>query len=144
MWWGLYPMCLSPLPILICVLLLCTVSVTASESYQVLPANHWNWQLSWNLWHMYQGMVFFILILTGVCQASLTNKCVFQKFWFFCHIIFKYVLPQLLTFLFSGTPTIQVHSVQFSSVAQSCPTLCEPMNRSTPGLPVHQKLPVFT
>ena len=28
-------------------------------------------------------------------------------------------------------------SVQFSSVAQSCPTLCEPMNRSTPGLPVH-------
>ena len=34
-------------------------------------------------------------------------------------------------------------SVQFSSVAQSCPTLCDPMNRSTPGLPVHQ-LPEFT
>ena len=31
-------------------------------------------------------------------------------------------------------------SVQFSSVAQSCPTLCDPMNRSTPGLPVHQQL----
>ena len=28
-------------------------------------------------------------------------------------------------------------SVQFSSVAQSCPTLCNPMNRSMPGLPVH-------
>ena len=28
-------------------------------------------------------------------------------------------------------------SVQFSSVAQSCPTLCDPMNRSTPGLSVH-------
>ena len=28
-------------------------------------------------------------------------------------------------------------SVQFSSVAQSCPTLCNPMNRSTPGFPVH-------
>ena len=28
-------------------------------------------------------------------------------------------------------------SVQFSSVTQSCPTLCDPMNRSTPGLPVH-------
>ena len=27
--------------------------------------------------------------------------------------------------------------VQFSSVAQSCPTLCDPMNRSIPGLPVH-------
>ena len=31
-------------------------------------------------------------------------------------------------------------SVQFSSVAQSCPTLCDPMNRSTPGLPVHHQL----
>ena len=31
-------------------------------------------------------------------------------------------------------------SVQFSSVAQSCPTLCDPMNRSTPGLPVHHHL----
>ena len=30
--------------------------------------------------------------------------------------------------------------IQFSSVAQSCPTLCDPMNRSTPGLPVHQQL----
>ena len=35
-------------------------------------------------------------------------------------------------------------SVQFSSVAQSCPTLCDPMNCSTPGLPVHQQLPEFT
>ena len=35
-------------------------------------------------------------------------------------------------------------SVQFSSVAQSCLTLCNPMNRSTPGLPVHHQLPEFT
>ena len=35
-------------------------------------------------------------------------------------------------------------SVQFSSVAQSCPTLCDSMNRSTPGLPVHHQLPEFT
>ena len=33
--------------------------------------------------------------------------------------------------------------LQFSSVTQSCPTLCDPMNRSTPGLPVYQ-LPEFT
>ena len=37
-----------------------------------------------------------------------------------------------------------LHSVQFSSVAQLCPTLCDPMNRSTPGLPVHHQLPEFT
>ena len=36
------------------------------------------------------------------------------------------------------------HSVQFSSVVQLCPTLCNPMNRSTPGLPVHHQLPEFT
>ena len=34
--------------------------------------------------------------------------------------------------------------VQFSSVAQSCSTLCDPMNRSTPGLPDHHHLPEFT
>ena len=34
--------------------------------------------------------------------------------------------------------------LQFSSVAQSCPTLCDPMNRSTPGLPVHHQLPEST
>ena len=37
-----------------------------------------------------------------------------------------------------------VSSVQFSSVTQSCLTLCDPMNRSTPGLPVHHYLPEFT
>ena len=35
-------------------------------------------------------------------------------------------------------------SAQFSSVIQSCLTLCDPMNHSTPGLPVQQKLPEFT
>ena len=35
-------------------------------------------------------------------------------------------------------------SVQFSSVSQSCLTLCNPMNRSTPGLPVHHQLLEFT
>ena len=42
------------------------------------------------------------------------------------------------------TLTIYKSTVQFSSVAQSCPTLCDPMNRSTPGLPVHHQLPEFT
>ena len=35
-------------------------------------------------------------------------------------------------------------SDQFKSVAQSCPTLCDPMNRSTPGVPVHHQLTEFT
>ena len=39
---------------------------------------------------------------------------------------------------------IYIGSVQFSSVSQLCPTLCDPMNRSTPGLPGHHQLPEFT
>ena len=39
---------------------------------------------------------------------------------------------------------IKSPSVQFNSVAQLCLTLCDPMNYSTPGLPVHQQLPEFT
>ena len=39
--------------------------------------------------------------------------------------------------LSSSHPT---ENLQFSSVAQSCPTLCDPMNCSTPGLPVHHQL----
>ena len=35
-------------------------------------------------------------------------------------------------------------AVQFSTVAQSSLTLCDPMNRSTPGVPVHHQLPEFT
>ena len=42
------------------------------------------------------------------------------------------------------TKAIVCLSVQFSSVAQSCPTLCDSMNHSTPGLPVHYQLPEFT
>ena len=37
-----------------------------------------------------------------------------------------------------------LNSLQFSSVAQSCPALCDPMNHRTPGLPVHHQLPEFT
>ena len=37
----------------------------------------------------------------------------------------------------------QWESVQFSSVTRSCPTLCDPMHCSTPGLPVHHRLPEF-
>ena len=39
---------------------------------------------------------------------------------------------------------ISVCSVQFSSVTQLCPTLCDPMDRSMPGLPVHHQFPEST
>ena len=40
--------------------------------------------------------------------------------------------------------SVLMRSVQFYSVVQSCLTLCDPMNHSTPGLPVHHQLPEFT
>ena len=42
-------------------------------------------------------------------------------------------------FALPGT-SLPNHSVQFGSVAQPCPTLCDPINRSTPALPVHHQL----
>ena len=45
----------------------------------------------------------------------------------------------LLSFILIG-----IRSDQIRSVTQSCPTLCNPMNCSTPGLPVHHQLPEFT
>ena len=51
---------------------------------------------------------------------------------------FKYI------FLFCPPKFIFLRLLQFSSVAQSCWTLCNPINRSTPGLPVHHQLPEFT
>ena len=55
------------------------------------------------------------------------------------------VLFVLLFFLFTSMQAAHKNwaSVQFSSLAQSCPALCDPMNRSTLGLPIHHQLPEF-
>ena len=46
--------------------------------------------------------------------------------------------------LHSNIINLILFKTQFSSLTQSCLTLCDPMHRSTPGLPVHHKLPEFT
>ena len=62
---------------------------------------------------------------------------------------FRYYTNKLQTFCFTTKPnqgaiSAYISSVWFSSVAQSCPTLCDPMDCSTPDLPVHHQLPEFT
>ena len=57
--------------------------------------------------------------------------------------------PKYWSFSFSISPSNEYEGcfplgLQFSSVAQLCLTLCNPMNRSMPGLPVHHQLPEFT
>ena len=50
-------------------------------------------------------------------------------------------LPALLC----SVASVMSHTIQFCSVqSQSCPTFCDPMDCSTPGLPVHHQLPEFT
>ena len=70
--------------------------------------------------------------LRGKLGLFLMDGAMLSKFliWFFCWWVDLCSLPAI--------------SVQFSWVTQSCPTLCNPMNRSTPGLPVHHQLPEFT
>ena len=62
------------------------------------------------------------------------------------HLLISWLLSPSAVILNSSVPNIEFlnSSVQFSSVAQSCPTLCDPMNRSTPGLSVHHQLPEST
>ena len=59
-----------------------------------------------------------------------------------CPLLLPSIFPSIR--VFSNDLALRISSVQFSSVPQSCPTLCDPTNRSTPGLPVHQQLPEFT
>ena len=60
------------------------------------------------------------------------------------------VLEQIMVGIFTnlaGHIDLQIEQFsepQFSSVAQSCPALCDPMNCSTPGLPIHHQLPDYT
>ena len=54
-------------------------------------------------------------------------------------MVFKVRLTAILV-----SNSVSLSSVQFSSVVQSCPTLFDPMNHSTPGLPVHHQPPEFT
>ena len=68
-----------------------------------------------------------------IISISLTAVTVHSSNFFFL------VMRTLSTLLATFKYAIQ-DSVQFSSVTQVCPTLCDPMNHSTPGLPVHHQL----
>ena len=60
------------------------------------------------------------------------------------HKHFSAFSPSLGWLEWAGLDISFCRAIQFSSVTQPCPTLCDPMNRSTPGLPFHHQLPEFT
>ena len=68
-----------------------------------------------------------------------------HNYHFFVVTTFKiYSISNLQVYNTVLLTIITILYIQFSSVTQSCPTLCDPMNCSPPGLPVHHKLPEFT
>ena len=89
--------------------------------------------------------VAYVLKITAIrkCQLLLTRTkitiCIFIAFPFP-----KAIKEIPLCFFLHLTSERLFSSVQFSSVAQLCLTLCDPMNCSTPGLPVHHQLLEFT
>ena len=79
----------------------------------------------------------FLCMVSYIFKSKIPLKCLTVKY-----LTFKRMEP--LRSDFSSENRAGTVSVQFSSVAQSCPTLCDPMNCSTPGLPVHHQLPEST
>ena len=101
---------------------------------------YWSFTFSISRSNEYSGLISFRVDWLKLLGVQGTLKSVLQ------HHSSKASILQASAFFvvqFSH-PAITTTSVQFSSVAQLCPTLCDPMNCSTPGLPVHHQLPEFT
>ena len=106
---------------------------TSEKSYSIfvclfLAVCSLNWKIA--IQYLYFGSYSYSLN-SGTYPIS-----VFKKL--FLSLILAYSQIQYLS------PSFEKCSVQFSSVAQLCLTLCNPMNHSTPGLPVQNQLPEFT
>ena len=74
------------------------------------------------------------LLNSKISEYSADSNCIRKIHVFNVQNLLVYIWLRNLLF----------RSDQIRSVIQSCPTLCNPMNRSTPGLPVHHQLPEFT
>ena len=93
----------------------------------------------------------FMYLLVFARAIGLKQQMHFSYFKVGWYILYHQEI--LIKMKYKGSSSRRVHRpgslmpfslFQFSSVAQSCPTLCDSMNRSTPGLPVHHHLLEFT
>ena len=111
-----------------------------------------NYDLAWLSECKQQTIVSIVITLTFYQYKSqillyhtITISYITKYYLFSSHRITLLIVIGLYISLFLNVLILKcVYSVQFSSVAQLCPTLCNPVNRSTPGLPVHYQLPEFT
>ena len=103
-------------------------------------SKYWSFSFSISPSNEYSGLISFRmdwLDLLAVQGALKSPRTLSWTLSFYLHFISTCAVLCLVAQFIST-------SDQIRSVAQSCPTLCDPMNRSTPGLPVHHQLPEFT
>ena len=103
-------------------------SIGVSASASVLPMNTQDWSLGWTGW--------ISLLSKGLSRVF--SSTTVQKLQFFGTQLSLWSNSHIHIRL------LEKPSVQFSSIVQSRPTLCDSMNHSTPGLPVHHQLPEFS
>ena len=84
------------------------------------------------------------IIFKVAVKFSCSTSKVVEFLLFYLINIFQSIELSLFNFNHSNLCMCSGISDQIRSVAQSCPTLCDPMIHSTPGLPVHHQLPEFT
>ena len=111
-----------------------SIRVFSNESaLHIRWPKYWSFSFSISPFNEYSGLIFFRIDWFDLLLVQGTLKSLLQ------YHSSKASILQCLAFF-----TVQLSSVQFSSVAQLCPTLCDSMNRSTPGLPIHHQLPEST
>ena len=102
------------------------LALITEEGFLISPCYSWNSEFK-SVYLSFSPLFFASLLFTAMCKAFSDNHFAFFNFFFLVMVL----IPASC-------------SVQFSSVAQSCPTVYDPMNHSMPGLPVHHQLPEFT
>ena len=91
----------------------------------------------------FQSKPFNITVIQVYAPTSSAEEAEVERFYEDLQDLLE-LTPEKDVLFITGDGKAMEYSVQFISVTQSCPTLCDPMNRSTPGLSVHHQLPEFT
>ena len=99
----------------------------------------WIWMTISHYW----GLNFYVKNKVGTLQQLGCGHCT-ARASMIPTFLFFFFSASLIIYCMSFPGSSLFSSVQFSSVTQSCPTLCDPMNHSTPGLPAHHQIPEFT
>ena len=96
-------------------------------------------------------LIFTHSLLDFIIRQTQKYELILHRWLFGLHVgmilfnqVYCNLLSHFLPFLDWGNCSNLSQNTQFSSVAQSCPTLCYPMDCSTPGLPVHHQRVEFT